>query len=84
VKNLQRSKTLLLTLILCLTLISPFPNLSQTVVAAAPDYDFTLNLGAVAFDPLRATPVFPLAWHQSSSAGSDLYLAQFFGPTQES
>jgi len=84
VKNLQRSKTLLLTLILCFTLISPFPNPGQTVVVAAPDFDYTLNLGGVAFDPLRVTPAFPLTWHQSSSAGSDLHLAQFFGPTQES
>ncbi|MBN1922556.1 MAG: S8 family serine peptidase [Anaerolineae bacterium] len=80
---LHRGKTLLLAFILCFTFISPFPNSGNAVVAAAPNADYTLKLGGVAFDPLVSQPDVPLAWRQFSASGPDLYLVQFFGPTRE-
>ena len=80
---LHRGKTLLLVLVLCFTFISPFPNPGNAVVAAAPNADYTLTLGGVAFDPLVSQPALPLAWRQSSTPGPDLHLVQFFGPTRE-
>lgn len=80
---LHRGKTLLLALILCFTFISPFPNPGNAVVVAAPNADYTLTLGGVAFDPLVSQPALPLAWRQSSTPEPDLHLVQFFGPTRE-
>ncbi len=44
---------------------------------------YHLTLGGQSFDPLVSTPVYELSWGQKAvSAGPDLHLVQFYGPTK--
>jgi len=45
--------------------------------------DYTLTLGEVSFDPLAAQPALPQEWATPRSAGPNLRLVQFVGPTMQ-